>query len=201
MRLRLIHFFLALVWLGASAAGDANAQGEPRVALVIGNANYPDAESPLKDTLTYARSMADELKRSGFEVDLGENLTKEAMRTAIDRFYGKIKQGSAALFFFSGFGIQSDRQTYVIPVNAQIWTEADVRRDGFSLDSILAIISVILLPFLEIVCTWKFILESLQVVRIEFNGLEELCFLCRNWKQATSRIMSSHNRVAQNLVG
>ena len=50
------------------------------------------------------------------------------MRAAFDRFYGKIKPGSTALVFFSGYGIQSDRQTYVIPVNAQIWTEADVRR-------------------------------------------------------------------------
>ena len=60
------------------------------------------------------------------------------MREAIDRFYGKIKSGSAALFFFSGYGIQSDRQTYMIPVNAQIWTEPDVRRDGYSLDQLLA---------------------------------------------------------------
>ena len=45
---------------------------------------------------------------------------------------------STALIFFSGHGIQSNRQTYIVPVNAQIWTEADVRRDGFNLDSILA---------------------------------------------------------------
>ena len=60
------------------------------------------------------------------------------MRAAIERFYGKIKPDSTALIFFGGYGIQSNRQTYIIPVNAQIWTEADVRRDGFSLDSILA---------------------------------------------------------------
>jgi tetratricopeptide (TPR) repeat protein len=60
------------------------------------------------------------------------------MRSAMDRFYGKIKSDSVAMFFFSGFGIQSDRQTYMVPVNAQIWTEADVRRDAYSLDSVLA---------------------------------------------------------------
>src|SRR3954470_16628242 len=105
-------------------------QNETRIALVIGNASYPDAETPLRDPVNNARTLADELRRSGFEVDLGENLNKVAMRTAFDRFYGKIKPGSTALVFFSGYGIQSDRQTYVIPVNAQIWTEADVRRDG-----------------------------------------------------------------------
>src|SRR3954454_7330245 len=112
-------------------------QSDTRVALLIGNAAYPDAEAPLRDPVNNVRSLADELRRTGFDVDIGENLTKEAMRTAIDRFYGKIKPGSTALLFFSGYGIQSDRQTYVIPVNAQIWTEADVRRDGYSLDLLL----------------------------------------------------------------
>ena len=41
------------------------------------------------------------------------------------------------LVFFSGFGVQSNRQSYMIPVDAQIWTEADVRRDGFSLETVL----------------------------------------------------------------
>ena len=42
-----------------------------------------------------------------------------------------------ALVFFSGYGIQSSRQSYMVPVDAQIWTEADVRRDGFSLETVL----------------------------------------------------------------
>ena len=59
------------------------------------------------------------------------------MRRAFERLYGKIKPGSVALIFFSGFGVQSSRQSYMIPVDAQIWTEADVRRDGFSLETVL----------------------------------------------------------------
>jgi uncharacterized caspase-like protein len=108
------------------------------LAVVIANAAYPDAEATLKEPINNARALADELRQRGFEVDSSENLTKEAMRAALDRFYGKIKSGSTALLFFSGYGIQSDRQTYMIPVNAQIWTEPDVRRDGYSLDSVLA---------------------------------------------------------------
>jgi len=60
------------------------------------------------------RALAAELRRSGFEVDVGENLTKQAMREAFDRFYGKIKPGSTALLFFSGYGIQSDRTAYAV---------------------------------------------------------------------------------------
>src|SRR4030081_2281249 len=112
------------------AAGD-------RFALVIGNAKYPDAEAPLREPINDAREIADELKRDGLSVEVGENLTGEAMRRAFERFYGKVKPGSVALIFFSGFGVQSSRQSYMIPVDAQIWTEADVRRDGFSLETVL----------------------------------------------------------------
>ena len=132
------HIVALLLMLSVAMGHRATAQqSETRIALVIGNASYPDAEAPLRDPVNNARALTDELRRSGFEVDVGENLTKEAMRAAFDRFYGKIKPGSTALFFFSGYGIQSDRQTFVIPVNAQIWTEADVRRDGYSLDLLL----------------------------------------------------------------
>src|SRR6202050_5954571 len=114
----------------------ADSRGD-RFALVIGNAKYPDAEAPLKEPVNDARDGADELKRDVFNVDIGENLTGDGMRRAFDRLYGKIKPGSVALIFFSGFGVQSSRQSYMIPVDAQIWTEPDVRRDGFSLETVL----------------------------------------------------------------
>src|ERR1700704_234049 len=112
------------------AAGD-------RVALVIGNAKYPDAEAPLKEPINDAKDIAVELKRDGFDVETGQNLTGDAMRRALERLYARVKPGSVALLFFSGFGVQSARQSYMIPVDAQIWTEPDVRRDGFSLETIL----------------------------------------------------------------
>jgi hypothetical protein len=139
MNPRLIFLISSLILVAGTGICPVSAQqNDARVALVIGNAAYPDAEAPLKDPINDARALAEELRKDGFEVDIGENLTKEATRSAIDRFYGKIKSGSVALFFFSGYGIQSDRQTYMVPVNAQIWTEAEVRRDGYSLDSVLA---------------------------------------------------------------
>lgn len=116
--------------IAAMAAGD-------RVALVIGNAKYPDAEKPLKQPVNDARDLADELKRQGFDVDVGENLSGDAMRRAFDKLYTRVKPGSVALVFFSGYGIQSGRQSYMIPVDAQIWTEPDVRRDGVSLETVL----------------------------------------------------------------
>src|ERR1700732_2119617 len=128
----LVIFVLSGIPIVPSAAADAD-----RFALVIGNAKYPDAEAPLREPINDVRDIADELKRDGFNVEVGENLTGETMQRAFDRLYGRIKPGSVALVFFSGFGVQSSRQSYMIPVDAQIWPEADVRRDGFSLETVL----------------------------------------------------------------
>jgi len=121
---------IAPVFASAATAAD-------RFALVIGNAKYPDSDAPLKEAINDARVIADELKRDGFTVEVGENLTGDGMHRAFERLYGHIKPGSVALIFFSGFGIQSNRQSFMIPVDAQIWTEPDVRRDGFSLEAVL----------------------------------------------------------------
>jgi Caspase domain/Tetratricopeptide repeat len=134
MKFRLI---LLLTLIFSAQIAPSAAAGGDRFALVIGNAKYPDAEAPLKEPINDARDVADELKRDGFSVEIGENLTGEAMRRAFDKLYGRIKPGSVVLVFFSGFGVQSSRQSYMIPVDAQIWTEADVRRDGFSLETVL----------------------------------------------------------------
>src|ERR1700682_3884156 len=135
MKFRLV-LLLTLIFSGAQIAPSA-AAGADRFALVIGNAKYPDAEAPLKEPINDARDVAEELKRDGFNVEVGENLTGDAMHRAFERLYGRIKPGSVALIFFSGFGVQSSRQSYMIPVDAQIWTEAYVRRDGFSLETVL----------------------------------------------------------------
>jgi Caspase domain/Tetratricopeptide repeat len=135
MRIRLLLF--ALLVLSTVAILPSTGTAADRFALVIGNAKYPDADAPLKEPINDARDIADELKRDGFAVEVGENLTGDGMRKAFDRLYGHIKPGSVALIFFSGYGVQSNRQSYLIPVDAQIWTESDIRRDGISLETVL----------------------------------------------------------------
>lgn len=133
-------FVLIIAVALAGLATNSSRAIEPtgKFALVIGNAKYPDSEAPLPEVVNDLQDMADELKRDNFEVETGSNLTREATRAALDRLYGKIKPGSVALVFFAGFGIQSNRQTYLIPVDAQIWTEADVRAEGLGLEAILS---------------------------------------------------------------
>jgi hypothetical protein len=134
-------FLMLAAFASAVSASECTAQqsaSRAQYALLIGNTKYPDSEAPLKEPTNDARALADELRRQGFEVDVAENLSKDAMQRALTRAYGKINSGSALLLFFSGYGIQSNRQTYLLPVDAQVWAEPDVKRDGFALESILS---------------------------------------------------------------
>ena len=139
-------WILASIVMVASAERSVSAQQSgpvPRLALIIGNSNYPDTEAslkePLKDAVKDARALADELKREGvgFQVTFAEDLSRDAMKREFDRFYAKIVPGSVALVFFGGYAIQAARQSFIIPVDGQIWRETDVPRDGISLESIL----------------------------------------------------------------
>lgn len=116
---------------------EAVAASSAKVALVIGNAKYPDNDTVMNEATNDAQDVAEELKRDGFEVERGSNLSGDAMRQAFERFYAKIQQGGVALLFFDGFGIQSGRQSYLLPVDAQIWAEPDVVHDGFNLETVL----------------------------------------------------------------
>src|SRR5215204_4647392 len=88
---------LVLAWASAGLPVSAQQNEGAKIALLIGNANYPDADAPLKHPVQDARALADELRRNGFEVDVAENLTKEAMRSAIDRLYGKLKPAASVV--------------------------------------------------------------------------------------------------------
>jgi uncharacterized caspase-like protein len=136
MRAAFMLLLAGLVVLSGGAA--CHAADAAKIALVIGNAKYPDNEFVLSEVGNDSQDVAEELKRSGFVVDRQSNLTGDAMRQVLGRFYDRVERGTVALIFFDGFAIQSNRQTYLLPVDAQIWTEPDVSRDGFSLDTILA---------------------------------------------------------------
>ena len=82
MHLRLV-FCLVLAMGAAVFPSLASAQGSgQKIALVIGNANYPDADRPVAVAVKDARLIAEELTRNGFEVDRKENVSKEAMKSA-----------------------------------------------------------------------------------------------------------------------
>jgi len=120
----------------ADAAGDA-VQAAPRIALVIGNGHYPDANEPLTQSINDARAMTSALRRDGFDVDVIEDASRDDMARAVERLKSKIRPDSVVMLFFGGYGVQAGRESYMIPVDATIWKEADVRHDGISIESVL----------------------------------------------------------------
>ncbi|MDE0342766.1 MAG: caspase family protein [Deltaproteobacteria bacterium] len=117
-RISLLAAFMLLWTLPATAA--------QRVALVIGNSAYTRIaalDSPVND----ATLMAAALRRVGFDVIDGTNLTKEAMESAIIDFGRRLRGAgphAQGLFYYSGHGVQSRGVNYLIPLEAPITQES-----------------------------------------------------------------------------
>jgi uncharacterized caspase-like protein len=108
-----------------------------RLALVIGNGHYPDASAPLTQPINDARALTSSLRHDGFEVDVVEDASKDDIERAVSRLKSKIRPDSVVMLYFGGYGIQVGRESYMIPVDAAIWKESDVRRNGVSIESVL----------------------------------------------------------------
>src|SRR6202165_44688 len=108
-----------------------------RIALVIGHRHYPDAAAPLAQPINDARALTAALRRHGFDVDVVEDASRDDMNRAVDRLKSRIRPDSVVMLFFGGYGVQVGRESYMIPVDATIWKEADVRRDGLSIEAVL----------------------------------------------------------------
>ncbi|MGF6429036.1 MULTISPECIES: caspase family protein [Bradyrhizobium] len=111
--------------------------GTSRLALIIGNGHYPDAAAPLAQPINDARTLSTALRREGFDVDVVEDATKDDMFRAVERMKAKIRPDTVVMLFFGGYGVQVGRESYMIPVDATIWKEADVKRTGVSVESVL----------------------------------------------------------------
>jgi uncharacterized caspase-like protein len=116
---------------------DAMTNGPSRIALVIGNGHYPDANAPLSQPINDARALTTTLREDGFDVDVVEDATRDDMDRAVERLKSRLKPDSVVMLFYGGYGIQIGRESYMIPVDATIWMESDVRRNGVSVESVL----------------------------------------------------------------
>src|SRR5258708_14096401 len=77
-----------------------------RIALVIGNGNYPDAAAPLAQPINDARALTTSLRHDGFDVDVVEDANKDDMARAVERLTTKIPPDSAVMLFLGGSGVQ-----------------------------------------------------------------------------------------------
>lgn len=139
MQSRISHLFRLLIAAALLAAAFSLVYAAPdpeRVALVIGNSAYPGAGA-LKNPVNDAKDMAAKLGRYGFHVTLKTDVGHKDMLRALTEFGDKVQQGSEALFFYAGHGMQVRGKNYLIPIDAQIRTETAVSSEAVDVDQLL----------------------------------------------------------------
>jgi uncharacterized caspase-like protein len=121
----MIRFFL-IIALFCICYSSAIAESDPRfnepvpvkrVALVVGNADYVNAE-PLPGSLSDAREMVEKLEASGFLVTKLENVaSRDVFLGKFLNFIDQIEEGSFVVFYFSGHGFTYGGESYLAPLN------------------------------------------------------------------------------------
>ena len=111
-------------------------QPERRLALIIGNKDYPS--SPLKNPLNDADDMTAALRAVGFDVMTYKNLDRTSLEEAIDKFSVALKGYEVGVFYYSGHGIQALGETYLVPTDVrELDAEARVKSKCVKLEYVL----------------------------------------------------------------
>ncbi len=107
------------------------------MALVVGNSAYRFA--PLANPKNDAEGMAALLSKAGFKVDRQLDTDMGALQDAVARFGQAIKdpQVKFGLFYYAGHGLQQDWRNYLVPVDANIRTAADVAKQTVDVSQLL----------------------------------------------------------------
>src|SRR5882757_5411370 len=121
--MRTLTLLAALIYM-TFAATAANA--EKRVAFVVGNGTYKNVAA-LPNPPIDAKAMAGVLRNVGFDVVEGTNLTRDKMTEKLLDFGKKAQGADVAVFFYAGHGIAISGTNYLLPVDADIKSEMDVK--------------------------------------------------------------------------
>jgi formylglycine-generating enzyme required for sulfatase activity len=120
------HFLLSL----------APALAAEKVALVIGNNAYQHG-TPLNNCINDARAVTAALKAAGFQVIVAEDASLEQMEAKTLEFRKAAQNAKAAWFHYSGHGAEVKGTNYLIPVDADVKEEFQVKHKAFALDQML----------------------------------------------------------------
>ena len=121
-----MRYFAVLVSLFCMLVTVDAARADRRVAFVVGNGAYKNVQ-PLPNPSIDAKSMAGVLRNVGFEVVEGTNLTRDKMTEKLLEFGKKAQGADVALFFYAGHGIAISGTNYLLPIDADIKSEMDVK--------------------------------------------------------------------------
>jgi hypothetical protein len=123
MKMRFLIAALSAATLFVSAN---SALADKRVAFVVGNGAYKNVAA-LPNPAVDAKSMAKLLRNVGFDVVEGSNLTRDKMTEKLLDFGKKAEGADVALFFYAGHGIAVNGTNYLLPVDADLKSEMDVK--------------------------------------------------------------------------
>ena len=98
-----------------------------RVALVIGNGSY-SRMPPLRNPVNDAGDVGEELKRLGFDVQVELNVDRARLNEVIGVFSNKVAGANVAIFYYAGHGMQFQGKNYLLPVETDLQSSADVNR-------------------------------------------------------------------------
>ena len=119
---RLLALILVSVLLMAPAA-----HADKRVALVIGNAAYKNTAT-LQTPRNDAQDVSAVLQRLGFETIVGLDLDRDGMEEKEIAFARAARDADVALVYYSGHAMQFGGGNYLMPVDATLHDQADLRR-------------------------------------------------------------------------
>ena len=131
VRFLLSAFIFCLLQFPAYSQRDVTVQpgkNGKRIALVLGNAAYQN-QTTLYNTVQDADSMAQALRACGFEVLSYKNANLAQMDRCITELNNKLRQTTyeAAVFYYSGHGLQVEGDNYLVPVDARLAEKYDVK--------------------------------------------------------------------------
>ena len=135
MRPAKLGALLLLAVVLVASPPDAFAAG--RVALVVGNGTYAHI-GPLPNPGNDAADMAAALRRLGFDVTTVRDADRNAMTEALRVFTRASAGADVSLVFYAGHGLEMDGVNYLVPVDAQLERDTDVRFEAVELDYVLA---------------------------------------------------------------
>src|SRR6201994_929336 len=121
--MRYLTIILSLICMVFTANA---AKADRRVAFVVGNGTYKNV-TPLPNPPIDAKAMAGVLRNAGFDVVEGINLTRDKMTERLLEFGKKTQGADVAVFFYAGHGIAVDGTNYLLPIDADIKSEMDVK--------------------------------------------------------------------------
>ena len=107
-----------------------------RVALVVGNSTYAHI-GRLPNPENDAADMSAALRRLGFEVTTEFDADRVELTEALRAFTRRSAGADVSLVFYAGHGIEMDGVNYLVPVDARLERDVDVRFETVTVDDLL----------------------------------------------------------------